>query len=277
MPKRTNIKKSAAALFQNQQKITMAQNGAKVVFAAVEKALGRSQFRVKLSGGKMITATPRGLFKKSKGTVRISVGQVVIIEGIDRPEEDHRAELPWEIVARLDDTAEIKKLIKDGSMPADILGFATTAGTVDSGAIAAEDDLFENSGSDEEFWQVDVRGGVRATRKAEETQRSIASRVATLKAGGAGGDGGAVVGNAADPTLSDADYERFKRWRASKPKAAPAPAVEAIVEVFTHISSACEEAAAYAKAAEIREFMNMRHAKENWDDEDEIEIDLNDL
>ena len=275
MPKRTNIKKSAAALFQNQQKISMAQSGAKVVFAAVEKALGRSQFRLKLSGGKMITATPRGLFKKSKGTVRISVGQVVIIEGMDRPEADLRAELPWEIVARLDDTAEIKQLIKDGSMPADILSFATTAGTVDSGAIAAEDDLFENSDSEEEFWGVDVRGGVRAARKAEETQRSIASRVATLKAGGAGGDCGAVVGNAADPTLSEADYERFKRWRASKPKAAPVAPVEAVAQVFTHISSACEEAAAHARAAEIREFMQMHQVKENWDDEDEI--DLNDL
>ena len=145
MPKTRNIKKSAAALFQNQKQIKSASG--KTVFAAVEKSLGRAQFQLKLTGGKLIVGTPRGLF--TSGTLRISAGQVVIIEGIGRQEGDSRPDLPWEIVARLDNTSEIKQLIRQKVMPADILCYATAAGAVETGAVA-QDDLCEDADAAEQ-------------------------------------------------------------------------------------------------------------------------------
>jgi translation initiation factor IF-1 len=287
MPKQANVKKSAAAVFQNQKQIKNAAAG-KTVFAAVAKGLGRAQFQLVLTGGKNVVGTPRGLF--TKGTMRISVGQVVIIEGLQRNDGDKRADLPWEIVARIDNDSEAKQLVKSGKMPADVLRFATTAGAVETAA-AASDDLFEN---DEDFWEqgaADVRGGVREARKAAEAQRSIASRVASLAAGRSGGlDGSAVLGNLADPALlSDLDYERFKCWSASKPRAitmsiggtvsmavpmAETAHVCSPMAVPSQLdASAVAEAAAARHVAELKQFFAETAVKENWDDE----IDVNDL
>ena len=284
MPKQANVKKSAAAVFQNQKQIKNAS--AKTVFAAVAKGLGRAQFQLVLTGGKNVVGTPRGLF--TKGTMRISVGQVVIIEGLQRNDGDKRADLPWEIVARIDNDSEAKQLVKSGKMPADVLRFATTAGAVETAA-AANDDLFEN---DEEFWEqgaADVRGGVREARKAAEAQRSIASRVASLAAGRSGGlDGSAVLGNLADPALlSDLDYERFKRWSACKSRAitmsiggtvslavaAPEPMAAPMAAPSQLDAAAVAEASAARHVAELKQFFAETAVKENWDDE----IDVNDL
>ncbi len=282
MPKCANIKKSAAALYQNQKQIRSASSG--TVFAAVSKGLGRAQFQLVLTGGKKVVGTPRGLF--TKGTMRISVGQVVIVEGLQRPDGDRRAELPWEIVARIDNDSEAKQLVKAGHLPADVLRFATTAGAAESSA-AAEDDLFEES---EDFWEkgaADVRGGVREARKAAETQRSIASRMASLAAGRSGGlDGSVVLGDVSDPTLlSDLDYERFKKWRDCKAIAVtmsgggtvalPVAAV-ALPVALAHSQvemAAVAEAAAARRVAELKQFF-AETSKDNWDDE---EVDLNDL
>jgi len=286
MPKQANVKKSAAALFQNQKQIKNAAAG-KTVFAAVAKGLGRAQFQLVLTGGKNVVGTPRGLF--TKGTMRISVGQVVIVEGLQRKEGDARADLPWEIVARIDSDSEAKQLVKSGKMPADVLRFATTANAVET-ATVSNDDLFEE---DEEFWEqgaADVRGGVRAARKAAEAQRSISSRVASLAAGRSGGlDGSAVLGNLADPTLlSDLDYERFKTWSACKSRAitmsiggtvslaAPAPSpIAETAHVCSPMAAAepSQEAATARRMAELKQFFAETAVKENWDDE----IDVNDL
>jgi translation initiation factor IF-1 len=262
MPKTRNIKKSAAALYQNQKQIKSVTS--KTVFASVEKSLGRAQFQLKLTGGKLIVGTPRGLF--TSGTLRISAGQVVIIEGVGRLEGDSRADLPWEIVARLDDTSEIKQLIKQKVMPADILSFATTAGAVETGAVA-QDDLFEDAEAAEQG-VTDVRGGVRAARKAEEANRAIAGRVASLTAGRQGGlDGGVVLGDAADLTLGAEEYERFKRWRAYKAKTVVAAPVAAVTVVAP--SAAAVEA---ERIAELKQFFAERAVTDSWD-----EVDINDL
>ena len=261
MPKTRNIKKSAAALFQNQKQIKSASG--KTVFAAVEKSLGRAQFQLKLTGGKLIVGTPRGLF--TSGTLRISAGQVVIIEGIGRQEGDSRPDLPWEIVARLDNTSEIKQLIRQKVMPADILCYATAAGAVETGAVA-QDDLFEDADAAEQG-VTDVRGGVRAARKAEEANRAIAGRVASLTAGRQGGlDGGVVLGDAADLTLGEEDYERFKRWRAHKAKTVVAPV--AAVTVVAPSAAALEA----ERIAELKQFFAERAVTDSWD-----EVDINDL
>lgn len=283
MPKKPSIKKGAAALYQNSMAIERAWKH-DVVFGAVTKRLGNGAFNVMISDKKSIMATPRGLF--TKGSMPIAVGQVVIVVGTDRMEGDNRSSLPWEIVARLDETTQIKDLIEGGRMPAEILALASTAGAVDSGANVADEDLFESDASDEAFWEkgvADVRGGMKEQRKAQETKRTIASRIASLQAGRKGGlDGGVTVGDLADPTLfTDANLEKFKRWRASKPKAVtmsvggtvvePAPMEEPVA--LPTLYSAQAEVDEHLRIADIKAFLAMQPVKDNWDDE----IDINDL
>jgi hypothetical protein len=175
----------------------------------------------------------------------------------------------------------------------------------------ATEELFD-SGSDEDFWVqgvADVKGGLKAERKAQETAATIAARVAGLKgarlaaASGMkrkGVDGGVEAGDLADPALfSDPDYERFKRWRAHKATArvmagggsvaataAPnAPAVNAeavqtmaeLMQQFKLEKEAAEQKAsmeaaeAAAKGAETKAWLAKQPLKENWDDEVNID------
>jgi len=175
MPKTMNIKKAASALNQNQKQIKAALAGVQVTFAAVEKSLGRAQFLLKLStsnGIKTATGAPRGLF--SAGTMRISVGQIVIVEGSEK--------LGFEIVARIDDLSDAQKLVKLGALPADLLAVAQVAGSKSGVAAEAdEDDLFDRSEvAEASAFEPSVKGGVKGARRQQESlaaATALASRL----------------------------------------------------------------------------------------------------
>ena len=283
MPKQPNMKKSAAALYQNQKAIEQARKTS-ATFGAVIKSLGNGGFEIALAGGKSAQATPRGLF--GKGPMMIGVGHVVIVEGAMGKR--------MEIVARLDQRSQIAELIDEGHMPAEILRLAK--GTEQSAQAPVEDDLFEVEG-EEAFWGADIKGGLKGARKAEETKHAIAARVAGLQRGrgmrldGSVGAGSALAvkqGGAAAVlsvlTMDDMTAEQktqFIRWRAARPSApvrvaapaAPRVSVEHVEEqqrlaaeaVAAAAAHAAEEAAAHA--AELREFLAQRTVAENWDDE----------
>jgi hypothetical protein len=64
MPKTANIKKSSAAVFQNQKQIKRAYDPKQdVTFAAVEKCLGSAQFQLRLTGNK----TAKVLLSEAEG------------------------------------------------------------------------------------------------------------------------------------------------------------------------------------------------------------------
>jgi len=320
MPKNMNTNRAASAVHQNAMAIECAKkNGG--LFGAVTRALGDRGFEVTLrpavkgeSGQRCtVQATPRKLFQGGKkAPVRIAVGHVVLLAGELRAAGDQRPQLPLEIVARLDSRSEIQQLVKEGILPAAILGIAETAGAVETVPVAKED-LFESDGSDEDFWTAglqEVKGGMRDARKAAETVATISARVATLKGaktGKKGMDGSVEAGDLADPTLfSDPDYERFKRWRAHKATAVkmagggsvamamaspvPAPvnaeAVQTMAELMEQFRlekeaaiMAADQAAmaaaaeAAAKGAETKAWLAKQAVKDNWDDE----VDINDL
>ena len=312
-----NTNRAASAVHQNAMAIESAKkNGG--LFGAVTRALGDRGFEVTLrpamkgeSGQRCtVQATPRKLFQGGKkAPVRIAVGHVVLLAGELRAAGDQRPQLPLEIVARLDSRSEIQQLVKEGILPAAILGIAETAGAVET-VTAAKEDLFESDGSDEDFWTAglqEVKGGMRDARKAAETVATISARVATLKgakAGKKGMDGSVEAGDLADPALfSDPDYERFKRWRAHKATAVkmagggsvaspvPVPVLQAdavqtmaeLMEQFRLEKEAAMMAAdqativaaaeAAAKGAETKAWLAKQAVKDNWDDE----VDINDL
>ena len=312
-----NTNRAASAVHQNAMAIESAKkNGG--LFGAVTRALGDRGFEVTLrpamkgeSGQRAtVQATPRKLFQGGKkAPVRIAVGHVVLLAGELRAAGDQRPQLPLEIVARLDSRSEIQQLVKEGILPAAILGIAETAGAVET-VTAAKEDLFESDGSDEDFWTAglqEVKGGMRDARKAAETVATISARVATLKgakAGKKGMDGSVEAGDLADPALfSDPDYERFKRWRAHKATAVkmagggsvaspvPLPVLQAdavqtmaeLMEQFRLEKEAAMMAAdqativaaaeAAAKGAETKAWLAKQAVKDNWDDE----VDINDL
>ena len=321
MPKNMNTNRAASAVHQNAMAIESAKmNGG--LIGAVTRALGDRGFEVTLrpavkgeSGQRCtVQATPRKLFQGGKkAPVRIAVGHVVLLAGELRAAGDQRPQLPLEIVARLDSRSEIQQLVKEGILPAAILGIAETAGAVET-ATAAKEDLFESDGSDEDFWTAglqEVKGGMRDARKAAETVATISARVATLKgakAGKKGMDGSVEAGDLTDPALfSDPDYERFKRWRAHKATArvmagggsvavamamaSPVPVLQAdavqtmaeLMEQFRLEKEAAMMAAdqativaaaeAAAKGAETKAWLAKQVVKDNWDDE----VDINDL
>ena len=165
-----NIKKAASAINQNQKQIKAALKGVEVTFAAVEKSLGRAQFLLKLANHKTAKGAPRGLF--SAGTMRISAGQIVIIEGSEK--------LGFEIVARIEDLSDAQKLVKMGAMPADVLAAASVAGALTVVA-EEEDDLFDRS---EEVtgtsFEPSMKGGVKGARKQQESMAAASALAARL-------------------------------------------------------------------------------------------------
>ena len=290
MPCKKNIKKSAAALFQNAKAIDKAmEEGA--TFGAVIRRLGNGAFSIQLDGKEKVQGTPRGLF--TSGTMRIHVGQLVIVEGAS-------ATRPWEIVALIDEKSTADALVKRGRLSAKLVGVANAAGAVEE-AEAPKEDIFLPAEQEEDFWTqgvADVRGGLKAERKAQEEAATISARVATLKGSKTakkGVDGGVAVGNLADPLLFSGEEERFKRWRAHKAKmaaAAPAPSGGALVPAplteedlmvqFREERDAARLAAEFAAAAAAeaervraeaaRASLAAMPVKENWDD-----VDLDDL
>jgi hypothetical protein len=313
------MKKAAAAATQNWAAIKAAKESGGL-FGAVTKQLGNGGFEITLRKAGIkgqrttVQATPRGLF--GRGVMRIAVGHVVLLAGELNSSGIQR---PLEIVGRLDSRAEIQELVDLGHLPAEVLGIAETAGAVETAARAevATEELFDSEGSDEDFWVqgvADVKGGLKAERKAQETAATIAARVAGLKgarmaaASGTkrkGVDGGVEVGDMADIALvSDPDYERFKRWRAHKATArvmagggsvamaSPVPVVNAeavqtmaeLMQQFKLEKEAAERAAdqaaivaaaeAAAKGAEAKAWLAKQPVKDNWDDE---EVNIDDL
>jgi hypothetical protein len=314
MPKRPNTKKAAAAACQNWQAIENAKrNGG--LFGAVIKRLGNGGFQVQLqqsgNGRLQVQASPRGLF--TNGSMKITVGHVVLLSGELMPVGAQQR--PLEIVGRLENKAEIRDLIRAGHMPASVLAIADSASASESAQQVAEDDIFESDDS-EDFWVqgvADVRGGLKAERKAQETAATIAARVASLKGARSaaasglkrkGMDGGVDAGDLADPLLfSDPDYARFQRWRAHKekavkmsaggssslapatPLAAPSQTVEELMALFRLEQETARMAAENAAIADredtaartvaLRAELAGQTVKDNWDDEDLV--DINDL
>lgn len=305
MPKKMNTTKAAAAVYQNAKAIAEAKRSGGT-FGAVTRSLGNRGFEIHLgvqdkgTQRLVVQATPRSLFQGGKkAPIRIAVGHVVLLAGEVRAKGDQRAQLPLEIVARLDSKEEIRELIKLGLMSSAVLGIAETAGAVETAPVAQED-IFESDGEDEDFWTAGLReakGGLKQQRQAAETVATIAARVATLKSqkGRKGIDGGVETGDVADPTLfSEPDYERFQRWRAHKaaaPKAsvggggaavAQPEATQTMAELMAQFklekeaaAAAAERqadtaaAAAAAKVVELKAWVAKQGAKENWDDEDD--------
>ena len=255
-----------------------------------------------------VQASPRGLF--TNGSMKITVGHVVLLAGELMPVGLQQR--PLEIVGRLENKAEIRDLIRAGHMPASVLAIADSASASESAQQVVEDDIFESDDSDEDFWVqgvADVRGGLKAERKAQETAATIAARVASLKGARSaaasgmkrkGMDGGVDAGDLADPLLfSDPDYARFQRWRAHKATsvsmagggsvapaatAAASQTVEELMALFRLEQETARMAAENAAIADredtaartvaLRAELAGQTVKDNWDDE---EVDINDL
>jgi translation initiation factor IF-1 len=293
MPKKPSIKKGAAALFQNGKEIAKAYAGQPVIFGAVTKSLGNGAFSIFISSKRSVQATPRGLF--TKGSMRIDVGQVVIVQG------EPYGKYALEIVARLDSKTEIDNLVKENLMAPEVLSAAVVAGSVQSQVKVAGEDIFESSDEDEEFWEkgvADMRGGVKAERTAKETAASIAARLGSLKCGrGKQVDGGLLVGDSADPLLLAGLNDEFRAWRLKREQKAVSMGgggssgssgaakfqteaqVWEEIEAETLRAADAEEQAAIvsslrsiAHAAEVKAFLETRKVKENWDDVDIEEL-----
>ena len=308
MPKTTNVKRAAAAQFQNAKAIENAFKS-RAIFGVVEKKLGNGGFQVRRchaeGGSASAQATPRGLF--TSGTMRIEVGCVVILEGVEA--RGSRA-LPMEIVARLDSKETLGHLKRKGALTPvqhDLLVAASaSAGAVESGSEAvATEDIFEHEDSGEEFWEqgvADVRHGLKAERKAQEAMRTIAARVSSLKSGKKGVDGGVLLGEApampviaaVAPADEDEDYadflqmgsqRRLQETRAVGGAAAPGKDdLDGIIAAekvrLARLTSAREtgemaaESAAVTRAVAARAILTAQAVPENWDEE---EIQLADL
>jgi translation initiation factor IF-1 len=279
MPKSMNIKKAASALNQNHKQIKAALNGTHVTFAAVEKSLGRAQFLLKLTNYKSAKGAPRGLF--SAGTMRISAGHIVIVEGSEK--------LGYEIVARLDNLADAQKLVKIGVMPADVLASAATCGSASGVKPEEEDNLFERPQETEGIFEPSLKGGVKGARKQQESM-AAASALAERLGSGVGGGRTVRVEEVAD--LSYLDPEVEKKAKANKtpmPAAMPAAmaaampaamaaamAVPAAVPVLASISEVSEMAGVWEASPSDEESdyapkpIKMAKVPECWED---IDID----
>ena len=305
MPKKRNLSKSAAALFQNEKRIALAFS-AETIFGVVAKKLGNGSFHVNrsLGNGKgyVALATPRGLF--TRGSMCIEVGHVVILEGVERLDGDRRAPLPMEIVARIDGKAVLEQFKKKGVLTsADynyILATSASAGAISSEEQAiAEDDIFEAEEEDADWEQgmAELKQSSKAQRKEEETMRSIAARVGSLKSSKKGLGGSAIIGDASKPLVvedepqqedEEEDYAAF--LRSSKlPQAAESLKVaegadtsdlDAIIAAQKRRLGQIEAArdaslmAAEAAAAKVAMAAKSKRVLANWDDE---EIAIEDL
>ena len=170
-----NIKKAASAIHQNQKQIKAALSGAELTFAAVEKSLGRAQFLLKLPKHKTATGTPRGLF--TCGTMRISPGQIVIIEGNEKT--------GFEIVGRIEDLSIAKKLVKNGTMSAEVLSAATTCGTLPTitSSSPEDDDFFDYSQAQKGEDELSSKGGAAGQRRQRESiaaAHALATRLGSI-------------------------------------------------------------------------------------------------
>jgi hypothetical protein len=180
--KSKNIAKASAAKFQCSLAINKALPEQ---FLSVQRSQGNGFFTLRTAKGKDVRGTPRGLF--TAGTMRISVGQIVVVEG------DHK--IGVEIVGVVADprvSREARDLVRAGKMPAEVLAMATSAGAVCEAPSSDLDDLFEAPAAGDCLEQAGARGGMKAQRAMAAADAAIAVRVATLLAGGGGTNAVAV-------------------------------------------------------------------------------------
>jgi hypothetical protein len=167
MPKSVNVKKSAAAQAQSIRAIQKAiKNGEPAAWMSVQKALGNGYFLLRNSEGREIRGTPRGLF--TCGNMRISVGQIVVVEG--------NPKIGVEIVGAIQQRREAEQYVRKGQMPREVLASAIGVGAEET---EEEDDFFESAADADE---PEVTGGLKEQRAAAETRSAISSRVALLLA-----------------------------------------------------------------------------------------------
>ena len=151
MPKSVNIKKSAAAQAQSIRAIQkVLKSGDSGAWMSVQKALGNGYFLLRNKDGRETRGTPRGLF--TCGNMRISVGQIVVVEG--------DMKIGVEIVGAVRERREAEQYAQKGQMPKEVLNSAVK-----------EEDFFEAAEAEE------------SEKRSDETQDAISSRVALLLSG----------------------------------------------------------------------------------------------
>ena len=198
---KTNVSKSAAAMHQCNKAIKSAAEGvAGLQFYSVQKALGNAFFSLRNAEGKEIRGTPRGLF--TCGTMRVSVGQIVVAEGDSRG---------LEIVGVIKERSEAEALVKAGAMDRNVLAHASSAGQMLSPIV--EDELFEApEGSEDESES-------RANKNDLAAKSSVNSMAARFAAKGGKVKGVRVENSAIDLSATasaDAEQEAFGRAKRAK-------------------------------------------------------------
>ena len=203
---KTNVSKSAAAMHQCNKAIKSAAEGAAgLQFYSVQKALGNAFFSLRNAEGKEIRGTPRGLF--TCGTMRVSVGQIVVAEGDSRG---------LEIVGVIKERSEAEALVKAGAMNRNVLAHASSAGQMLSPVV--EDELFEApEGSEDESES-------RANKNDLAAKSSVNSMAARFAAKSGKVKGVRVENSAIDLSATasaDAEQEAFGRTKRAKTVSAP--------------------------------------------------------
>jgi len=152
MPKTVITKKnrkSPSAVRQSSQYIKRAAEGDKTLsFLSVQAVRGNGYFTLRRADGREILGTPRGLF--SKGSMRISVGQIVVVEGI--PEDTSKIlACPYEIMGVIQERDLAIELVESGRMSKEVLIAATMAGSMADTTMADTlADIFEEGEEEEE-------------------------------------------------------------------------------------------------------------------------------
>jgi len=168
-PKRQNINKKAAAELQSQRAV---QKAAPEAFLSVQSTKGNGFFTLRSAKGVEVRGTPRGLF--TCGSMRISVGQIVVVEG--------DAKLGVEIVGVIQERHEAEQMVKKGRFPREVLTAAIGAGNIEGGPAEELDDLFEEAEEGEAYAE---EGGKKGRRQAEAAA-AIRARVELLSGGSTG-------------------------------------------------------------------------------------------
>ena len=183
MPKKCNTKKSASAQFQCLKAIKSAAEGSDgLVFASVQSAKGNGYFTLRLAEGKTARGTPRGLF--TSGSMRISVGQIVVLEGVPADIKFCRGReraIPYEIVGVIQERREAEQFVRKGKLPREVLAHALSAGNFEEAVAPELADLFEAPTEADDVFE---EGGKKGRRQAEAAA-AIRARVELLEAGGA--------------------------------------------------------------------------------------------
>lgn len=305
MPKQPSVKKGAAAQFQNWKAIKAACEGkAGLNFLAVVRLMGNGYFQLSTEDGRLLKATPRGLF--GKGSMRIDVGQIAVTEGEVWPSATSKAQI-LEIVGVIREKQEAEECVRQGRMSLKLIQVAENAGktsNADEEKKKAVDEavVFEDAGAAPAAEAGDgdgelAKGGVRAARARAATVRAISSRAALLMKGG----GSALRTEMGEEMDARALAEGDLNWQPARVRhAKPKPLLPAYVEpvestpaeeaegmgfsLYSAGRHASEEVEASARASEgekalasakqLRAKLEAAPVLENWDDE---EVNLDDL